>query len=194
VSEPTAPLPAELDPRIERSRRVIQDAVIAEMAAAGFGAMTVEAVAKRAGVSKATIYRQWKNKLEMVESALGSMSDDMEFDDSVPVKERITYMLTWLATFLADTENPRSACMPALVSAAQYDDDVRAFHHRFSAQRRQVLVDMVRDGQASGDLDASLDPDRITEILVGPLFYRRLMTEDPFPPSDISGLVATVLG
>lgn len=194
MTEPAAPVVGELDPRIERSRRVIQDAAIAEMAAVGYGAMTVEAVAKRAGVSKATIYRQWKNKLEIVESALGAMKDDMAFDDSVPVKERITAMLTWLASFLADTENPVSACMPALVSAAQYDDDVRAFHHRFSAQRRHVLADMIREGQTSGDIDASLDADRATEILVGPLFYRRLMSADPFPPADVGDLVATILG
>lgn len=194
MTEPTAPEVAELDPRVERSRRVIQDAVIAEMAAVGYGAMTIEAVAKRAGVSKATIYRQWKNKLEIVESALGAMKDGMEFDESVPVRERITYMLTWLATFLADSENPASACMPALVSAAQYDDDVRAFHHRFSGQRRQVLSSMIRDGQAAGDIDPELDADRVTEILVGPLFYRRLMTEDPYPPADVGDLVTTILG
>ena len=182
------------DPRVERSRRVIQDAAIAEMAAVGYGAMTVEAVAKRAGVSKATIYRQWKNKLEIVESALGAMSDDMGVDDSAPVRERITHLLTWLATFLAEIGNPASACMPALVSAAVYDPDVRAFHHRFSAQRRQVLIEVVRDGQASGDIDPSLDPDRLTEILVGPLFYRRLMTADPFPPADVPALVAAILG
>lgn len=194
MTEPTAPEVAELDPRVERSRRVIQDAVIAEMAAVGYGAMTIEAVAKRAGVSKATIYRQWKNKLEIVESALGVMKDDMELDESVPVRERITCMLTWLATFLADSENPASACLPALVSAAQYDDDVRAFHHRFSGQRRQVLAGMIRDGQAAGDIDPELDADRATEILVGPLFYRRLMTEDPYPPADVGDLVTTILG
>ena len=194
MTGPTAPVIAELDPRVERSRRVIQDAVIAEMAAVGYGAMTIEAVAKRARVSKATIYRQWKNKLEIVESALGVMKDDMELDESVPVRERITYMLTWLATFLADSENPASACLPALVSAAQYDDDVRAFHYRFSGQRRQVLAGMIRDGQAAGDIDPELDADRATEILVGPLFYRRLMTEDPYPPADVGDLVTTILG
>ncbi|MGB3735926.1 MAG: TetR/AcrR family transcriptional regulator [Ilumatobacter sp.] len=194
MSEPIASIGAELDPRVERSRRVIQDAVIAEMASVGYGALTVEAVAKRAGVSKATIYRQWKNKLEIVESALGSMSAEMELDDSLPVKERITVMLTWLATFLADSENPASACMPALVSASHYDDDVRAFHHRFSGQRRQVLADMIREGQAVGDIDPELHPDRTTEILVGPLFYRRLMTADPYPPADVGDLVAMILG
>ena len=46
-----------LDPRIVRSRRVILEATIDELAEAGYGAMTIESVAKRAGVGKATIYR-----------------------------------------------------------------------------------------------------------------------------------------
>ncbi len=194
MNERTASIDAELDPRIERSRRVIQDAAIAEMAAVGYGAMTVEAVAKRAGVSKATIYRQWKSKLEIVESALGAMSDDFTIDESLLPREQIEQLLIWLARYLADADSPSSACMPALVSAAQYDDEVRAFHLRFSQQRRQVLVDMVKAGQANGDIEPALDADRITEILVGPLFYRRLMSDKPFPPSGVPDLIATVLG
>lgn len=184
---------ADLDPRVERSRRVIQDAAIAEMAAVGYGAMTVEAVAKRAGVSKATIYRQWKNKLGIVESALGAKPTDIVFDESVPARDRIMQMLTWLATFLADADDPMSACLPALVSASQYHEDVRDFHHRFSAERRSVLTEMIRDGQESGHIDSTLDPVRTTEMLVGPLFYRRLMTAEPFAPDDIPALVNSIL-
>lgn len=189
-----APADTELDPRIERSRRVIQDAVIAEMAAVGYGAMTVEAVARRAGVSKATIYRQWKSKLEIVESALGALSDDMVVDESLPPRQQVTHLLTWLAGHLADGDSPSAACLPALVSAAQYDDEVRAFHHRFSEERRHVLIEMLRAGQVAGEIDASLDPDHTAEILVGPLFYRRLMTDDPFPPDRIPALVDAILG
>lgn len=193
-TEPGTDDPAGLDPRIERSRRVIQDAAIVEMAAVGYGAMTVEAVAKRAGVSKATIYRQWKSKLEIVESALAAMSDDIVVDEWRPPKQRLTHVLTSLAAHLADAENPSSACIPALVSAARYDDEVRAFHLRFGRERRAVMTAIVREGQEVGEIDASLDPDRVIDILVGPLFYRRLMTADPFPPDEVAALVATILG
>ncbi len=197
MSEPAstgAEDPAELDPRIERSRRVVQDAAIAEMAAVGYGAMTVEGVAKRAGVSKATIYRQWKSKLEIVESALGAMKAEMVIEEWRAPRERLTRLLTDLAGYLADSDDPSSACMPALVSAAQYDDEVRAFHLRFGRERRAVMTAMVREGQELGEIEPELDPDRVVDLLVGPLFYRRLMTADPFPPSEVAGLVATILG
>ncbi len=184
----------DLDPRVERSRRVIQEAVIAEMAEVGYGAMTVEGIAKRAGVSKATIYRQWKSKLEIVESSLRRIKDDMGLDESLPPRQRLVDMLTWLAAYLADEENPSSACMPALVSAAHYDDDVRDFHHSYSLERRTVLLGILRDGQETGEIDPSLDPQLTGDLLVGPLFYRRMMSATPFPPSEVPTLVDTVLG
>jgi TetR/AcrR family transcriptional regulator, regulator of autoinduction and epiphytic fitness len=184
----------ELDPRIERSRRVISEAVIAEMAEAGYGAMTVEAVAKRAGVSKATIYRQWSGKLGMIEAALDLLKDDMVLDQSAPPRERLTQLLTWLATHLGDPSNPVARCVPALVSASEYDAAVREFHHRFSAARRQVLIDILVEGQVAGEFAASLDTRLTSELLVGPVFYRRLMTGTPFPPSDVPKVVEAVLG
>lgn len=184
----------DLDPRVERSRRIIQEAVIAEMATVGYGAMTVEAVAKRAGVSKATIYRQWKSKLEIVESALHQIKDDMDLDEAAPPRQRLVDMMTWFAAYLADPDNPSAACMPALVSASHYDDDVRDFHHRFSQERRAVLLEILIEGQRRGEIDPALEPELTADLLVGPLFYRRLMCATPFPPSDIPTLVDTVLG
>lgn len=185
---------SDVDPRIERSRRVIQQATIAEMAEAGYGAMTIEKIAKRAGVSKATLYRQWKGKLDLVESSLEMMKDDMEIDTLAAPRDRIEQLLTWLATFLANSDDPASGCVPSLVSAAQYDPAVREFHHRFSSSRRQVLVEMVAEGIAAGEFSSELDPELSAELLVGPLFYRRLMSHTPFPPSDVPNVVRAVLG
>ncbi len=184
----------DLDPRIERSRRVIADATMAEMAEVGYGSMTIEGVAKRAGVSKATIYRQWKNKLDLVAGALDLVKDGMQLDESAPPRVRLTELLTWLADYLGDDDNPTAACMPMLVSAAQYDLAVRAFLHRFSGERRQVLIDIIVDGQRRGDFAADLDPDLTAELLVGPLFYRRLMSGEVFPSDGVPALIDAVVG
>ena len=185
---------SELDPRIERSRRVIAEAAIAEMAEVGYGSMTIEGVAKRAGVSKATIYRQWKNKLDVVAGALDSLKTEVAIDESAPPRVRVAQLLTWLANFLGDESKPAAACMPMLVSAAQYDPAVREFHHRFTNERRQVLIDILIDGQARGDFAGDLDPDLTAELLVGPLFYRRLMSGGTFPVEDLPALIDAVLG
>src|SRR5947207_78275 len=54
------------DPRIERSRMVILQAAVEELAEVGYGAFTIESVAARAGVGKSTIYRHWPDKLALL--------------------------------------------------------------------------------------------------------------------------------
>jgi len=162
--------------------------------------MTIESVAKRAGVGKATIYRQWRGKADLVESVLVMIKQDIVVRVDGTVRERVTSLLQGLASYLADSR--ASLCMPAMVSAAHYDDAVGEFQFRFASERRKVLVDLLAEGVASGELDSDSDSDSdsdidvelTAEILAGPLFYRRLMTDRPFPVDDVGQLVRAVLG
>ena len=74
-AEPMVDAAAETaeDPRVERSRRIILEAVLGELADVGYGGLTIEGVAARAGVGKSTIYRHWPGKLELVEDAFRTL-------------------------------------------------------------------------------------------------------------------------
>jgi len=180
------------DPRIERSRRVILEATIEELAEVGYGAMTIESIAKRAGVGKATIYRQWSDKADLVESVLDAIKQDIVVRADGTVRERVTSLLRWLASFLSDS--PASSCMPAIISAAHYDKAVGDFHFRFANERGQVLVELLVEGVESGELNSDLDPDFAAEVLCSPLFYRRLMTNETYSAGEVDQLVRAVLG
>jgi TetR/AcrR family transcriptional regulator of autoinduction and epiphytic fitness len=176
------------DPRVERSRRLICEAALDELAEVGYGAMNMESIAKRASVGKATIYRHWDGKLGLLVSALESISTEVQVSDVGTVRDRTIELLTWLANYLSDGSSA-SACMPAMVSAAQYDESVREFHHRFSAERRAILVGVLEDGKRAGEISGDADTQMLAEMLVGPLFYRRLMTPHTFPAADVSKIV-----
>lgn len=182
---------AVLDPRVARSRRAIIDAVAEELSEVGYGAMTIESVARRAGVGKATIYRHWDGKLDLIESLLDEFKEGIVDDEEGPPLQKIRSMLHALATSLATSR--LSQCLPALVSAAQHDDAVRAFHQRFSTSRRLVMMGYIEEAQLAGDIRGDADPRLLAELLVGPIFYRRLMTPDPFPPELVDQLVDTAL-
>ena len=79
--------------------------------------------------------------------------------------------------------------MPALIDAAERDPQVRAFHCNFSAERRAVLVDVLADAVASGELSSDTDPELLADALVGPIVFRRLMTPEPFDPKLVPALV-----
>jgi TetR/AcrR family transcriptional regulator of autoinduction and epiphytic fitness len=181
-----------IDPRVERSRRLICEAAIAELGEVGYGAMTIESIARRAGVGKATIYRHWNGKLDLIESALQIIATDMVIPDTGTARERARAVLNWLATYLGDNTALGSSCLPAMVSAAQYDDSVREFHQRFSAERRQVLTDIIDAGKASGEIRSHADARLLAEMLVGPLFYRRLMSGTAFPAERVDEILDVV--
>ena len=135
----------ELDPRVERSRRVILEAVLEELGEVGYGAFTIEGVAARAGVGKSTIYRHWDGKLELVEDAFHTLKAQAHVPEDGPFRDRLVAYLEQVAALVA--ESTYSTCMPALIDAAERDPKVRAFHSRFSAERRAVLVDLLARGR-----------------------------------------------
>src|SRR5436190_1751735 len=179
------------DPRIERSRRVILEAALTELGEVGYGALTIESVAARAGVGKSTIYRHWPGKLALVEDAFRTLKAQALVPESGTLRERITGFLEQVARLVE--ESTYSACMPALIEAAERDPQVRAFHCDFSAERRAVLVDVLRDAVETGELSDSSDPELLADALVGPIVMRRLMFYEPFDPKLVPALVNQIL-
>jgi TetR/AcrR family transcriptional regulator of autoinduction and epiphytic fitness len=182
-----------IDPRVERSRAVILEAAVQELAEAGYGGVTIESVAARAGVGKSTIYRHWADKLDLIADAFETFHEQRVPDlGNRPARECIELLLGHVAEVVVDSLFSR--CIPALIEGAERDPRVREFHHRYSATRRQALIDQITRGIQRGEFRADLDPELATAALLGTLFYRRLMTGEPFEPAQAAALVSTVLG
>lgn len=180
------------DPRIERSRLVIRRAAVDELGAVGYGAFTIESVAARAGVAKSTIYRHWPDKLDLIADAFETFHDHEVPDiQGAAPRERAELLVRHVAQIVADS--PFSACIPALIEGAERDPRLRAFHHRYSAARRQSLIDVIAGGIEAGDFPAGLDPELAALALLGPIFYSRLMSGAPFSPERAGELVDLVL-
>jgi TetR/AcrR family transcriptional regulator, regulator of autoinduction and epiphytic fitness len=182
---------AEVDPRVERSRRVILEAVLDELGEVGYGALTIEAVAARAGVGKSTIYRHWPGKLELVEDAFRTLKAPVAVPDQGSLRDRVIAVVEQVACLVA--ESTYSNCMPALIDAAERDPNVRDFHSRFSAERRAALVGLLRDAVQTGELPPTTDPELLADALVGPILLRRLMLAQPVGPEIAAALVDQLL-
>ena len=176
-----------------RSRAVIIEAAVAELAEVGYGGVTIEAVAARAGVGKSTIYRHWRDKLDLIADAFETFHERMvpELGDR-SAREAIELLLGHVAEVVVDSTFSR--CIPAMIEGAERDPRVREFHYRYSAERRQALIDLIRRGIEEGDFDASIDPELATSTMLGTIFYRRLMAGEPFDPARSGELVDLVLG
>lgn len=172
---------------------VILRAAVEELAVAGYGRVTIESIAARARVGKSTIYRHWQDKLELIADAFETFHERMvpQLGD-LPARDAIALLLRHVAEVVVDSTFSR--CIPALIEGAERDERVREFHHRYSAERRQAIIDLIAAGIRTGEISGEIDPELATTALLGAIFYRRLMTGQPFPPDGAAALVQLVLG
>ncbi|GHG74640.1 TetR/AcrR family transcriptional regulator [Streptomyces griseocarneus] len=137
----------------------------------GFGALTIEAIARRAGVAKQTIYRWWPSKVEILLDTLVEDSDKrLPVPVEKPTAESIRGYLRDFARFLAD--DPAGKVLLALIAQAQHDPDTaKSFHKRYLGPRRDQERDMVARAIEAGEVSPGLGPDATVDALVGPIVY-----------------------
>ena len=183
------------DPRVEHSRRAILRAALDEFANAGYAGFRMEAVALRARVGRSTLYRHWPEKIALNADALETLNVQPDPGREAPIgtaREQVAILLEHLARALSDSAV--SACIPALVHAAETEPDIRRFFHSYSAQRRHRLTVTIASGVTDGQFPARIDPEAASVALSGALFYRRLATAEAADPEFLKGLIDTVLG
>jgi AcrR family transcriptional regulator len=184
-----------MDPRTERTRQAVRHATLEVLGERGYAAFTVEAVAQAARVAKSTIYRHWPTRLGLIADALETLNQQPRPDLSLTpgtAREQVERLLEHLTAAFA--QSLLSACIPALIEAAEHHPEVADFLHGYSARRRQTLVDVLRAGIDSGELPAHLDAELAALALSGPVVYCRTMTPTPLHPDDARRLATQVLG
>jgi AcrR family transcriptional regulator len=155
----------------------------------GFGGVTIEGIAARAGVAKQTIYRWWPSKVDiLLDTLIDDAADQLPVPDSGATVESIRDYLTSLARFL--TAEPAGKVLLALIAEAQHDAAMaRTFHERFLDPRRRAELQLIDRAIAAGELPPGLDADDALDALYGPILYRAMIAA-PIPPAFIDGLVA----
>jgi AcrR family transcriptional regulator len=181
------------DRRSERSRTDTLAAALGLCAELGYGKVTVEAIAARAGVSKATIYRWWPSKgaivLEAIdEAAVAAAGFPDTGDIGADVRKQVASVQKLLTTA------PTGAALVGVIAETQHDPDLarqmdeRLFQPRID-QCRQRLRKAQRDGQVAADADL----DMLIDHLYAPLYYRLLLHQGVYPPRRLAAHINHIL-
>jgi AcrR family transcriptional regulator len=162
-------------------RRRNEDARLAVLGAAdellierGFGGVTVEGIAARAGVSKQTIYRWWPSKVDiLLDTLVQDAGERLKIPEDGPVVDAVRTYLRAFARFL--TKEDAGQVLLALLGETQHDAETATlFHERYLDPRRARERALLKRGVASGELPASLNLDATLDSLIGPIVYRAL--------------------
>jgi AcrR family transcriptional regulator len=179
--------------RSEQARQAVLHAADDLLAKVGFAAVTIEGIAARAGVAKQTIYRWWASKVDILFDAfIDDMAQHLTPADSGDLAEDLHTHLRRVAEFL--TESDSGAVFRALTGQAQHDPALAArFRADYLSQQRARDRLPLERAMARGDLPADTDLDAAVDELLGPVYYRVLVTGDPVDPEFTAVLVTGFL-
>ena len=161
------------------------------LADGGITGLSMDLVAKRAGVGKSTIYRRWESKEELVLDALNVAPTAVPVPDTGTVRGDLIVYATSLARKFGSS--PASDVLPHLIEAACYDQRLRESLHDYIRFRQQTVRTILERGHERGELTDEDDRMLIVDLLLGPFFYRRLISGDPFSPRFAERLVDFIL-
>jgi AcrR family transcriptional regulator len=150
-------------PRSEDREREIMAAALEALVAEGYDGMSVEGVAARAGAGKATVYRRWRNKAELVADAIREHAcRDIELPDTGDARADLRAFLRDLQGSFEDFEGKLIAVFTA--ERMRHPDLAAAFDARFVSQRRAYLETIVRRAIERGELPADTDVELLAEV------------------------------
>jgi len=175
-------------PRSEETRKSILSAAYGLLLENGFQNVTVDGIAERSGVSKATIYKWWPNKAAVVLDGFFEESEEvLHIPDTGTVKKDLLIQAKNLADFLT---SPKGKVITELIGEGQFDQNIAEEYRRryFSPRRlmsRQIFVRGIERGELREDLDIGLSID----LIFAPIFYRLLITGESLDMNYIKNLI-----
>lgn len=165
-----------LDPRIERTQKVVLDAAVELLATEG-AAVTIDAIAERSGVARSTIYRHWPDRADLFAEAFGLVCAVGEIPDMGSFVGELRQRADLLAHGLSHEAWGR--ILPTIVGGADHDPDLRCALDSFTAMRRDEAIDVVKRAVERGEIDDEPGLESSLERFIAPFFFRRMMTGDP---------------
>ncbi|WP_163999450.1 TetR/AcrR family transcriptional regulator [Pyxidicoccus caerfyrddinensis] len=179
-------------PRSEEAHGAILDAAVQLIREVGYDALTMDAIASRAGVGKATVYRRWSTKETLAAEAVERVMRAIPVPDTGTVEGDLRRMMRDALGMYRDPSS--GALLSGFVAAmARSELIAKAVRSGIVGVRREALRQVLERGVARGELRKGLDQELALDLLGGPLFYRFLITGGPVDERLARGVVDAVL-
>jgi AcrR family transcriptional regulator len=178
--------------RGEHARRRILRAALDVLVDHGLPGFTVEAVAQRASASKATLYRRWPSRRDLLVDAMDELaSRPFPVPATGDLRADLIELMGQAVSLFGDEPFPR--LMAAFVDAAERDPTLQQMHATITEARRQPVRQVLLAARERGELPPSADLELAIDLLAAPVFYRRFIAHQPFTATYAVAVVDHVL-
>ncbi|NBE56152.1 TetR/AcrR family transcriptional regulator [Streptomyces boluensis] len=177
-------------PRSEAVERAIIEGVLSLLEQGdSLADLSIERIARTAGVGKATIYRRWKGKEELFVDVMWAMDEPEAPLPGTSVRDDLVVILGMMRR--RGLAKRTSALLQGLLAQAKsYPRLWELYHRNVVDLRRRRTAEVLRRGVDSGELRADLDPDLMVDLITGPMLARTVLRPDAELPE---GLAETVV-
>ncbi|MFF3318228.1 TetR/AcrR family transcriptional regulator [Streptomyces sp. NPDC003035] len=166
----------------------IRTAVFEELAAVGFARMSIEGIARRAGVGKTAVYRRWKSKLSLVLDLVGAFAAQGLPAPSTGSLHGDVRALLEVASHALRHPVASQVIPDLLVEAARQPEIAQAIKAALLDGQQGVVARIVREAVGRGELAEGADPDRALDVVVGPLYWRLAVVRGELPKGYLDDL------
>jgi len=157
----------------------------------GVSRLSMDDVAIRAKVSKATIYRRWASKEVLVLDALRAAMSPIEDVDTGSLRGDLEHYLRELV--IRFHSGKMRDVLPHLIGVACHDANLRCSLDDYMQTRRAPLQSILERAKARGDLAPDTDFDVLIDVIVAPLVYRKLLARTPIDEDFVEKVLGFVL-
>jgi len=168
------------------------DAAGSLLSQGGPEAVTHLRVADEAGVARATVYRHWPNRADILVDLLrrGVDLNLAQLPVGTSIEGRVTGVLR---AFAAALSGESGQTLSAMIGLAEWDEEVFAALERMTEFGPRMLRSLLSLGVEQGELVSTTDVDLLADRLIGPLYLRRLLYHDVLTADYIERLVVDSL-
>lgn len=176
-------------PRDPAADRAILEAARQVLARRGFTGTSMDEIARTAGVGKDTLYRRWESKGHLVRHLLTVLADE---NVPVPAEDEPRYALfVFLQEIVRfNAHSDFGAIVAGLVGESARNAELASAFHDFWGERRRIAGELIRDIVDPSTSEVEIE--RILDHVVGPIYYRLLLTGDAVTDEYLWDLVTAV--
>lgn len=181
-------------PRVEGARESqILDAALELLAKVGYDRLTMDAVAKQAKASKATLYRRWISKSALVVDALLATTDALQVPavDTGSLRDDLVQMSCGAGGLTTDKS---THIIAGVITALHHDPEFGAeFRARFLNPKIELSKQIFQRAQARGEIGADLDIDLLAPSLAGIILHRHFVLGIPADQESVEHVVDQII-
>ncbi|BDA68865.1 transcriptional regulatory protein TetR family [Calothrix sp. PCC 7716] len=165
-------------PRSEQSKEAILNTTWKLLQAGTVKDLSIEAIAREAGVGKTTIYRWWSSKAAVIVDAFMA-----QVEPEIPtteVESPIVALKEQITLFIKAFTGDNGRIVAEIIAEGQASSEaLKSFRDRFILPRREAASSLIEKGIKLGEFDESLNPELALDVLYGSLYYRLMVGHLP---------------